>query len=131
MKNNKISIVHDPLCDPSTLKCRNRLIRLHNALGNWRNVQQKLGVKNVATVYNFAMHGIEPRNTEERVKLGIERVKKPRSPFAGMPRWFERTPEALTYFKYIQNQVRVLSNETRDGQYQHRKSRDSRKVTHR
>jgi len=76
MKNNRVRLVRSNGKDVSLVKSRNRLIRLYNAHREnrgWRAVQDELGVKNVATVYNFAMHGIEPKNLEERKKLGLKK----------------------------------------------------------
>lgn len=43
-----------------------------------------------------------------------------RSPYAILPRWWERTPESLRLFRYIRNQTQVLSNETRIAQRSYR-----------
>lgn len=63
-----------------------------------------------------------PKSEEILKTLGLLIV---RSPYAIMPRWWERTPEAFRYFKYIRNQARIISNETRVGQYAYKKVKQS------
>ena len=59
-----------------------------------------------------------PKNPEMLNLLGLLTV---RSPYAIMPRWWQRTPEALLHFKYIRDQARTISNETRISQYEYKK----------
>lgn len=69
MKNNRLHLIKNDGGSIRILRARNRLIRLYNALrknGGWRAVQEQRGAKNVAIVYNFAMHGVEPSNIEDR-----------------------------------------------------------------
>src|SRR5262245_10001706 len=75
MKNNRVRLIRSDGCDQNTVRARNRLIRLYNAVsknGGWRTVQKQIGSKNVGVVYNFAIHGIEPKNIDERVKIGLK-----------------------------------------------------------
>jgi hypothetical protein len=39
---------------------------------------------------------------------------KKRSPYAGLPRWFHRTPAALEYFQRKKAQIKKMSDETRE-----------------
>lgn len=69
MKNNRLRLIKSSGQDKTTVKSRNRLIRLYNALrekGGWRAVQKERGASNVAVAYNFALHGIEPKRIEDR-----------------------------------------------------------------
>lgn len=77
MKNNRVLLIKKTEGDSYTVRARNRLIREYNKHrnnGGWRSVRDKFKVKNVATVYNFAMHGTEPKNLEERIKLGLKNI---------------------------------------------------------
>lgn len=69
MRNNRLRLIKFDGGSKSVVRSRNRLIRLYNALrqeGGWRAVQEQRGAKNVAIVYNFAVHGKEPVNLEDR-----------------------------------------------------------------
>lgn len=69
MKNNMIALLPLNDGDQRVVRSRNRLIRLYNQLrdrGGWRAVAKARGSKNQQYIYNFAMHGIEPRNLVER-----------------------------------------------------------------
>lgn len=116
MKNNRLRLIKNNGGSSYNLRERNRLIRLYNALrqkGGWRAVQKECGARNVAVVYNFALHGTEPKNIEDRKACGLIRELKPRSPFAVLPKWFERTKENLQWFKSKRQQVKVLYRNTR------------------
>lgn len=76
MKNNKVRLIGKDEGERYTVIARNKLIRAYNAHrenGGWRAVRDEIGIRNVATVYNFAMHGTEPKNMEERKKLGLKK----------------------------------------------------------
>lgn len=69
MKNNRLKLIKNNGGSVRVTRARNRLIRLYNANrknGGWREVQRLCGAKNVAIVYNFAVHGDEPPNLEDR-----------------------------------------------------------------
>lgn len=81
MKNNRVRLVKSDGGNLRVVKSRNRLIRLYNALrqkGGWRAVQAERGAKNVAIVYNFAMHGQEPKCIEDRKACFLYKERKPR-----------------------------------------------------
>lgn len=86
------------------IQARNRLFRLYDRLGTWRAVQEQRKVKNVATVYNFAVHGIAPREPVERVKLFLPR--QPRKPR-------EKRPDAPEWLKAIRKGIRMMAKDTK------------------
>lgn len=112
MKNNKIPVIDEPLSDQSTVKIRNRLIRRYNTLrrkGGWRAVRDEFGIKNVATVYNLAMHGIEPKNIEERKKLGLKKkcpTCKQTIKENGKPHIHKDEPEFMKLWKKLEKKIR-------------------------
>lgn len=59
-----------------------------------------------------------PKDETILSKLGLLTT---RSPYAIMPRWWERTPEALQMFLYTRNQARIIANETRAAQFAYKK----------
>lgn len=78
------------------VRAKNRLFRLYERLGTWRAVQHELQVRNVATVYNFAVHGIAPRDPGERVKIFLPRQpRKPKEAPADVPEWLKRRKKAI------------------------------------
>ncbi len=82
MKNNRLRLIKKDGGNPKTVRARNRLIRLYNALrrnGGWRAVQKERGAKNVAIVYNFAVHGKEPKSIEDRKACFLYKERKPRA----------------------------------------------------
>lgn len=113
MKNNRVKLIKSDGGNPRVIRARNRLIRLYNELRNWRRVQEKCEASNVAVVYNFALHGVEPKNEKDRRACGLIQEIKPRSPFAGLPKWFERTDEALSFFNGQRAKVKQMSKDTR------------------
>lgn len=76
MRNNRLVLIDNCGGIVDNLLSRNRVIRLYNRMrkfGGWRSVRDELKIKNVATVYNFAVHGLEPKNLDERRKLGLKK----------------------------------------------------------
>jgi hypothetical protein len=63
-----------------------------------------------------------PKDEEVLKVLGLI---VPRSPYAVMPRWWERSPDALRVFRYIGNQAKIIANETRNAQFAYKKKRKS------
>lgn len=51
-----------------------------------------------------------PQGCEILTALGL--VKEP-NPFRVLPRWYERTPEALEYYQHKKEQARQMSRNTR------------------
>lgn len=59
-----------------SLGIRQRLLKRHERGETWREIAADIGL-NVAYVYNFAVHGVEPTEPAVRVKLGLK-AKCPR-----------------------------------------------------
>lgn len=102
-------------------KLARKLLRENSDGATWRELSEKYGV-NHATLNRIANSrgAWLPKDETILKKLGLVTT---RSPYAIMPRWWNRTPEALRYFKHIRDQARILSNETRDGQYAYKKKK--------
>ena len=85
----------------------------------WRDLKKKYGVAG-GTLNRIAKSKGSwlPKDEEILKKLGLVTV---RSPYAIMPRWWERSPEALRVFKYTRDQARIIANETREAQYAYKK----------
>lgn len=87
----------------------------------WRELAEVYGVK-AGTLNRIANSrgAWLPKDESILEKLGLLTV---RSPYAIMPRWWKRTPEALRMFRYIRDQARILSNETRNQQFAYRRKK--------
>jgi hypothetical protein len=112
MKNNRLALIKSDGGILGDLKSRNRLIRLYNRVrksGGWRSVRDELKIKNVATVYNFAIHGTEPKNLDERKKLGLKK-KCPTCKRAikenDKPHEHKQEPEFLKFWKRLDKKIR-------------------------
>jgi hypothetical protein len=77
---------------------------------------------NFATLNRIATSRGEwlPKDEEILKVLGLVTI---RSPYAVMPRWWNRTPDSLRVFRYIGNQAKIIANETRDAQFAYKKKR--------
>jgi len=86
---------------------------------SWRALSRTHGIA-AGTLNRIAKSGGKwlPKDETVLEKFGL---MKERSPYAIMPRWWERTPEALQHFKYIRNQARGIANETRISQQAYKK----------
>jgi len=102
-------------------KFARELLRENRSGATWRDLSEKYGVNHV-TLNRIAKSRGEWIPKDETILRKL-RLLTVRSPYAIMPRWWERTPETLRLFRYIQNQARILSNETRSGQYAYRKKK--------
>jgi len=107
-----------PVSKTHARKIANSLLR-QNKENSWRHLEKTYGVA-AGTLNRIAnSHGEWlPKDEEILKKLGLVTV---RSPYAIMPRWWQRTPEALRHFQYIRNQARGIANETRMSQYEYKK----------
>jgi hypothetical protein len=97
------------------------LLKKRAQRGNWRDVQEyDYPSVNFATLNRIANSKGEwlPKDEEILKVLGLVTV---RSPYAVMPRWWNRTPDSLRVFKYIGNQAKIIANETRDAQFAYKK----------
>ena len=95
------------------------LLRENQAGASWRELGDKHGV-NYATLNRFANSRGKwlPKDTEILKRLGLVTE---RSPYASMPRWWERTPQALEKFKAMKARVKKLSDDTREEQFKYRR----------
>lgn len=98
---------------------RNKLIRLYNTLrkeGGWRAVAKERNSKNQQYIYNFAVHGIEPpeSNLVERKACFLYKEPKPYDPLSRLPKWLKRTPEALAWFTERKQIIRSMNSDTRE-----------------
>lgn len=111
-----------PVSKTRARKIAKSLLR-QNKLLTWRDLEFLTGVK-AGTLNRIAnSHGEWlPKDEGILAKLQLLTV---RSPYAIMPRWWERTPEALQRFKYIRDQARIIANETRDAQFAYKKGKRS------
>jgi hypothetical protein len=100
-------------------KFASRLLKENRSGATWRDLSERYGV-NHATLNRIAKSRGRWIPKDETILKKLELLTV-RSPFAIMPRWWERTPEALRMFKYIQNQARIIGNETRAAQYAYKK----------
>jgi hypothetical protein len=107
-----------PVSKARARKIANSLLR-QNKVNSWRDLSKTYGIA-AGTLNRFAnSHGAWlPKDEGILQKLGLVTV---RSPYAVMPRWWKRTPEALQNFKYIRNQARVIANETHEQQFAYKK----------
>lgn len=101
------------------LKLANTLLRQNRDGMSWRTLARHYGVV-AGTLNRIANSRGEwlPKDTEILKKLGLVTE---RSPYAIMPRWWERTPGALEKFKATREKVKKLSDDTREEQYAYRK----------
>ena len=101
-------------------KFARKLLKENRAGATWRDLSARYGGVNHATLNRIAKSRGQwiPKDETILKKLGLVTV---RSPYAIMPRWWERTPETLRLFMYIRSQARIISNETREGQYSYKK----------
>jgi transcriptional regulator with XRE-family HTH domain len=85
---------------------------------SWRELSEKYGV-NHATLNRIANSRGSwlPKDADILKKLGLITT---RSPYAIMPRWWNRTPEALAAFLHIRGRVKQMSDDTRREQYSYR-----------
>lgn len=99
-------------------KIANRLLR-ENKEKSWRDLEKTYEVA-AGTLNRFAKsHGQWlPKDEVILKKLGL--LIEP-SPYRVMPRWWERTPEALQHFLHIRNRARTIADETRAQQYAYKK----------
>lgn len=65
------------------------------------------------TLNRFAKGKGEYIPVEDAILMALG-LKKLRNPYAGLPKWFYRTPEALEYFQRKKEQIKQISNETRE-----------------
>ncbi len=107
-----------PVSKTRARKIANSLLR-QNKKSSWRDLAKTYGVA-AGTLNRFAKSHGEwlPKDENILQKLGLITV---RSPYAIMPRWWERTPEALQRFKYVRDQARIIANETRAAQFAYKK----------
>jgi hypothetical protein len=102
-------------------KLANSLLRQNdNGKGiSYRGLEEKYGVA-AGTLNRIAnSHGEWlPKDPVILKKLGLITE---RSPYAIMPRWWARTPEAFAAFMRTRGQAKKLADDTRQGQYAHRK----------
>lgn len=54
-----------------------------------------------------------PKDESILLMLGLIKLPKPRSPFAGLPKWFERTDAALAWFNGQREKVKQMNTNTR------------------
>lgn len=97
------------------------LLRENRDGASWRQLEEKYGV-NFATLNRIANSRGEwlPKDVDVLKKLGLITE---RSPYAIMPRWWMRTPEAFAAFLQTRGQAKKLSDDTREGQYAYRNNR--------
>jgi hypothetical protein len=100
------------------------LLRENRRGRSWRTIaRDDYGDRvNFATLNRIAISKGDwlPKDEEVLKVLGLVTT---RSPYAVMPRWWERSPDALRMFKYIGNQAKIIANETREAQNAHKKKR--------
>jgi hypothetical protein len=86
---------------------------------SWRTLAEEYGV-NHATLNRIANSRGQwlPKDPEILKKLGLITE---RSPYAIMPRWWARTPEALDAFTNTRGKAKKLADDTREEQYKHRR----------
>ena len=111
-----------PVSRTRARKIANSLLRQNKEIP-WRELSKTYGVA-AGTLNRIAnSHGEWlPKNEAILSKLELLTV---RSPYAIMPRWWARTPEALQHFKHIRDQARIMGNETRNAQFAYKKVKQS------
>ena len=114
MRSNRLRLIKNDGGSVRIIRARNRLIRLYNDLRNWRAVQEKCGASNVAVVYNFALHGIQPKNEKDRRACFLIQDPKPKDPYRILPKWLVRTEGALTFFNRQREHIKEMSKDTRE-----------------
>jgi len=107
---------------PKQKKLARRLLRENRQGRSYRTIaredyQNKIDQSTLSRIARTKGEWL-PKSSELLNLLGLLTV---RSPYAIMPRWWERTPEALQHFKYIRNQARGIANETRISQQAYKK----------
>ena len=87
------------------------LLRENQAGAAWREIGERLGV-NYATVSRFANSRGEwvPKDEVILERLGL---LTERSPYAVLPRYFKRTPEALAWFSHIKGLAKGIGEDTK------------------
>lgn len=92
-----------------------RMLLKQNDSRSWRQIAQQdyCNRVNYATLNRIANSKGTwlPKDPEILTALGL---LKPRSPFAVLPKWFDRTPEALAWFNGQREKVKGMGKETRD-----------------
>lgn len=131
-----------PAIHPKASKLVVRVLRqVHRETHEWsyREVARRLDV-NVKYVWQNITKGIEPpmpnirdnkpvsdadaARVELREKMGLPTgIKKPRSPYSGLPKYFNRTPDALAWFQHQKARAQQIADDTRAEQYKFRKPR--------
>lgn len=86
-----------------------------NRSRSWRTISREdyQGRVNHATLNRFANSKGAWVPKDEKILRALGLIK-PRSPFAGLPKWFERTDEALSFFNGQRAKVKQMSADTRN-----------------
>jgi len=94
---------------------RRELIRRHKLIGSWRIMARELYKDeiNFSTLQKFATKDFVP--ADERL-LKVLGLITPPNPYRIMPRYFQRTPEALVWFLHKRNLAKGIGDETRRAQ---------------
>jgi hypothetical protein len=90
------------------------LLRENRAGRTWREISEQdyHGKVHFATLNRIAIHKGAWLPKDEAVLMCLGLITQ-RSPYAIMPRYFNRNPEALTWFLHKRDLVKGLSTETR------------------
>jgi hypothetical protein len=98
-------------------KLARSLLRKNRDGKTWRQIAQEdyQGRVSFATLNRLAINRGEwiPKDEEILSILGLLTI---RSPYAIMPRWFNRTPEALTWFLHTRGLAKGIADSTRAAQ---------------
>ena len=103
-------------------KLARSLLRENRRGRSWRTIAREdyQGQVNHATLNRIAISKGEwlPKDDKILTVLGLKTV---RSPYAIMPRWWNRTPEALAAFLYIRGKAKGIADETKAAQFAYKK----------
>ena len=107
-------------------KLARNLLRENRRGRSWRIIAREdyQGKINHATLNRIAISKGEwlPKDDEILTILGLKTV---RSPYAIMPRWWKRTPEALDAFLRIRGKAKGIAEETKEAQFAYKRKEQS------
>ena len=92
-----------------------RLLRENRHGRSWRQIAREdyCNRVNYATLNRFANGKGEWIPKDENILLALGLIK-PRSPFAILPKWFDRSEDALAWFKGKREKVKEMHQDTRE-----------------
>jgi hypothetical protein len=107
---------------PSMAKAKKKALALLRDKRTWRQIAEEDYGNQIhySVLCKFALKKGEyiPGDVNTQKLLGLITE---RSPYAIMPRWWARTPEALDAFANTRGKAKKLADDTREEQYKHRR----------